>query len=134
MHLQTLFLNLITNALDAMPQGGTLTIKTQKTPSPASTEKKGGVEISITDTGIGISEEAKKKIFEPFFTTRLGKEQALAWPSVVDHQGTPREVEVEAGGEGSTFVYIPALQGSPVLSHSAAQLLVVDDDLSPSTS
>jgi len=116
MHLQTLFLNLITNALDAMPQGGTLTIKTRRTPSPASTEKKGGVEISIADTGIGISEEAKKKIFEPFFTTkRLGEGTglglAICSQIIKEHLGK-LEVESQVGKGSTLFVYIPGLTGS----------------------
>ena len=69
-HLQTLFLNLITNALDAMPQGGVLTIKTQQVSPPFSSEDGRWLEISITDTGIGITEESKKRIFDPFFTTK----------------------------------------------------------------
>ena len=69
-HLQTLFLNLITNALDAMPQGGVLKIRTRHLPETSRPENGGWVEIAIIDTGIGITEESKKKIFEPFYTTK----------------------------------------------------------------
>lgn len=110
--LQTLFLNLITNALDAMPNGGTLTIKTQKiSSSPFENGNKEWLEVSITDTGIGISEETKKKIFDPFFTTKkigegTGLGLSICEKIVKDHSG---RLEVYSKvGKGSTFsVYLP---------------------------
>jgi len=106
-HLQTLFLNLITNALDAMPQGGVLTIKTRTVPSPLSLEDGGRLEISITDTGIGITEESKKRIFDPFFTTKkmgegTGLGLAICDKIIKEHSGSI-EVESEVG-KGSTFL------------------------------
>ncbi|MGQ9777830.1 MAG: HAMP domain-containing sensor histidine kinase [Thermodesulfobacteriota bacterium] len=113
-HLQTLFLNLITNAIDAMPKGGTLTIKTQSL-SLSSSDGKQRVEISITDTGIGISEEVKKKIFDPFFTTKkagegMGLGLSICEKIVKDHAG---RIEVHSDvGKGSTFyVYLPGYRG-----------------------
>ncbi len=115
-HLQTLFLNLINNAIDAMPKGGHLMIKTL---SPSSTpEKEGWVEISISDTGVGISEEIKKKIFDPFFTTKkagegMGLGLSLCEKIVKDHLGR-MEVQSEVG-KGSTFyVYLPIYKGGEV--------------------
>jgi len=108
-HLQTLFLNLLTNALDAMPNGGTLTITTQ--PIPSSSRNGQWVEISISDTGVGISEELKKRIFDPFFTTKnigegMGLGLSICEKIVKDHSGR-MEVRSEVG-KGSTFsVYIP---------------------------
>ncbi len=111
-HLQTLFLNLITNALDAMPNGGTLTIKTQKVSlSPIEDGNQEWLKVSITDTGIGISEETKKKIFDPFFTTKkigegTGLGLSICEKIVKDHSGR-LEVYSEVG-KGSTFsVYLP---------------------------
>jgi len=106
-HLQTLFLNLITNALDAMPQGGVLTIKTRQVPSPCSSEDGGRLEISVTDTGIGITEESKKRIFDPFFTTKkmgegTGLGLAICEKIIKEHSGSI-EVESEVG-KGSTFL------------------------------
>jgi two-component system NtrC family sensor kinase len=113
-HLQTLFLNLITNALDAMPQGGVLTIKTQQTPPTLSSEDRRWLEISIADNGIGITEESKKRIFDPFFTTKkmgegTGLGLAICEKIVKEHSG---RIEVEGEvGRGSTFsVYIPVFE------------------------
>jgi two-component system NtrC family sensor kinase len=106
-HLQTLFLNLITNALDAMPKGGVLTIKTrQGLPSPSLKDGR-WLEIAMTDTGIGITEESKKRIFEPFFTTKkmgggTGLGLAICEKIVKEHSG---KIEIESEvGKGSTFL------------------------------
>jgi two-component system NtrC family sensor kinase len=113
-HLQTLFLNLITNALDAMPQGGILKIKTRHIPESSLPGKGGAVEIAIIDTGIGITEESKKKIFEPFYTTKklgegTGLGLAICNQIVKEHSG---KIEVESEvGKGSMFmVSIPVPQ------------------------
>ena len=113
-HLQTLFLNLITNALDAMPQGGVLTIKTRQTPPTLSSEDGRWLEISITDTGIGITEESKKRIFDPFFTTKkmgegTGLGLAICEKIVKEHSG---RIDVESEvGKGSTFsIFIPIFE------------------------
>ena len=113
-HLQTLFLNLITNALDAMPQGGMLTIKTRQVPPPLSSEDGKWLEISIIDTGIGITEESKKRIFDPFFTTKkMGEGTGLGLPIcekiIKEHSG---RIEVESEvGKGSRFsIFIPVFE------------------------
>ncbi|MGB9628713.1 MAG: HAMP domain-containing sensor histidine kinase [Thermodesulfobacteriota bacterium] len=110
-HLQTLFLNLLTNALDAMPNGGTLTIKTQLFSSPSSSENDQWVEIAIADTGVGISEEVKKRIFDPFFTTKkvgegMGLGLSICEKIAKDHSGR-LEVKSELGKGSTFFVYIP---------------------------
>ncbi|HVP77474.1 MAG TPA: ATP-binding protein [Thermodesulfobacteriota bacterium] len=105
--LQTLFLNLITNALDAMPKGGILTIETRLvSPTPSSKDGR-WLEIAVTDTGIGITEETKKRIFEPFFTTKkmgegTGLGLAICDKIIKEHSG---KIEIESGvGKGSTFL------------------------------
>jgi signal transduction histidine kinase len=99
--------NLISNAIDAMPSGGLLTIATRK-------EVIKGVPyatVTVSDTGEGIKEEHLNKIFEPFFTTRVaskgvGLGLSLTKKFVEDHGG---RVDVESKvGIGSTFVlYFP---------------------------
>lgn len=110
-YLQTLFLNLISNALDAMPQGGTLTIQTRQNRESSLSGNGGCIEISITDSGIGITEESKKKIFEPFYTTKklgqgTGLGLAICNQIIKEHSG---KIEVESEvGNGSLFrVSIP---------------------------
>lgn len=115
-HLQTLFLNLITNALDAMPGGGVLAIRAEETiPSLPSTDVR-WLKISIVDTGIGITDESKKRIFDPFFTTKkvgegTGLGLAICEKIVKEHSG---KIEVESEvGKGSTFlVSFPIFEGT----------------------
>jgi two-component system, NtrC family, sensor kinase len=113
-YLQTLFLNLIANALDAMPQGGRLTIKTQEDHPSASSDNGRWLKISIIDTGIGITEESKKRIFDPFFTTKkigegTGLGLAICDKIVREHSGR-LEVESAVGKGSSFFVFIPVPQ------------------------
>ncbi len=115
-HLQTLFLNLITNALDAMPQGGALTIKTQPVSPPLSSDDGRWLEISIADTGIGITEESKRRIFDPFFTTKkmgegTGLGLAICEKIIKEHSGTI-EVKSEVGKGSTFFISIPAFERS----------------------
>ena len=65
--LKRVFINLVTNSIQAMPNGGTLTAKAQKKQSTKGNEK---ILISFEDTGVGIPEEIKSKIFKPLFTTK----------------------------------------------------------------
>ncbi len=115
-HLQTLFLNLITNALDAMPRGGVLTIKTHQIPAPSSSEGRGCLEVSIADTGIGITEESKKRIFDPFFTTKkmgegTGLGLAICEKIIKEHSGRI-EVRSEVGKGSTFFISIPTYERS----------------------
>lgn len=113
--LQEVFCNLIDNALDAMPHGGTLTIRTYELGGEA--DRRCAVEIS--DTGHGITEEIRDKIFQPFFTTKksgrgTGLGLAIALDTVRAHGGH-MAVESEPG-RGARFVIVlpyPASQ-SPV--------------------
>lgn len=117
-YLQTLFLNLITNALDAMPTGGLLTIKTQEASPPSSSENGRWLKISIIDTGIGITEESKKRIFDPFYTTKkigegTGLGLAICEKIIREHFGR-LEVESAVGKGSSFFVFIPVPQGKRI--------------------
>lgn len=104
-HLRQLFANLITNALDAMPDGGTLTITTRLLPA-AGERPEPAVEVAFADTGTGIAPEDMARIFEPFFTTKpagqgTGLGLAVAKRIVDFHNG---RIDVESKlGLGTTF-------------------------------
>jgi signal transduction histidine kinase len=87
--LRQVFLNLFSNAADAMPQGGTLTVRVSMIESPAQ------VVAEVSDTGSGISPEVLPKITEPFFTTKPeGKGTGLGLPIcrriIQEHHGALR--------------------------------------------
>jgi signal transduction histidine kinase len=96
------FVNILANSLQAMPQGGTLTIQT------AITNGRDGaslMEIQVQDTGSGIPKEAMKKIFNPFFTTRekgTGLGLAIVQTIIDNHNGEIEVVSTE--GRGATFI------------------------------
>ncbi|MCL5063082.1 MAG: ATP-binding protein [Nitrospirae bacterium] len=93
--IQQALLNLVLNAIEAMPEGGTLTI--------SSKIENGSAVVSIGDTGSGISEEIKDKIFDPFFTTKgdgTGLGLSIVYNIVSIHNG---EISFETDGEGTTF-------------------------------
>jgi signal transduction histidine kinase len=113
-NLQTVFFNLITNALDAMPKGGLLVIKTQEVLPQSPSENGKWLKISITDTGIGITEESKKKLFDPFFSTKkigegTGLGLAICEKIIREHSGK-LDVESEVGKGSTFFVFIPIPQ------------------------
>jgi signal transduction histidine kinase len=99
--------NLISNSIDAMPEGGTLTIATQE----KVLRGKSYVTVKITDTGVGISEENMLMIFEPFFTTKLTKKETGLGLSITKKivEGHGGFMKVESKTEkGSTFtLYFP---------------------------
>jgi signal transduction histidine kinase len=99
--------NLLLNAAQATPPGGTITVKTRAVGET--------VELAVIDRGSGIAKKNLESIFNPFFTTRAdGVGLGLAIVSkIVDEHGGHIEVESEEGS-GSTFrVYLPARSGIP---------------------
>jgi signal transduction histidine kinase len=89
--LQQILVNLGTNALDVMKEGGTLTIRTRRS-------AQGGVCLEVVDTGGGIPEEARPRIFEPFFTTKpvgegTGLGLSLVYEIVQQHHG---EIDIDS--------------------------------------
>lgn len=99
--LQQCFLNLVFNSIEAMPKGGTLSIRSDLDPSS------GRVKVEIRDTGCGIPEEHLGHIYDPFFTTKeagqgTGLGLSIVHGIVKAHQG---DIQVDSRpGEGTTFV------------------------------
>jgi PAS domain S-box-containing protein len=99
--LRQVFLNMISNAREAMPEGGTLTIKT--------VSGGGNILIEMSDTGVGIREEHMDKIFDAFFTTKettkgVGLGLSVCYGFIKEHGG---DIKVSSKkGEGTTFTII----------------------------
>ncbi len=101
--LQQVFINIILNAIDAMPRGGKLRIDLFSKESEAV--------VTITDSGHGIKKEYLPRIFDPFFTTKgIGKGTGLglsiSYAIIKDHNGRI-EVESEIGRGSTFFIYLP---------------------------
>jgi signal transduction histidine kinase len=106
--LREVLTNLVFNAVDAMPAGGTLTLRTWSTAA--------GVFLTVGDTGLGMSPAVRQRVFEPFFTTKgekgNGMGLSVAFGIVQGHNGV---ITVESEeGKGSTFtIRLPAAGGKP---------------------
>jgi len=98
--IQEVMVNLVSNSLEAMPNGGRLTIRTRRGPANM-------VTIEIEDTGVGIPEEYLNKLFTPFFTTKAvgkgtGLGLAITYGIIKMHRG---QISVHSKvGQGTTFV------------------------------
>ncbi|MDR3674032.1 MAG: PAS domain S-box protein [Acidobacteriota bacterium] len=146
--LEQALLNLCINARDAMPQGGTLTVKSetvtldaQQAGIPPNCLPGSYASISVEDTGTGIAPEALPRVFEPFFTTKeqgrgTGLGLAMVYGFVKNHDGFVK-VESEPG-HGARFTIslplIPApspqreVRGLGKLQPGQGTVLVVDDE------
>jgi two-component system cell cycle sensor histidine kinase/response regulator CckA len=140
--LEQVLLNLATNARDAMPQGGMLTIHVENCAMEATPELPAGeyVRLSVTDTGMGMDAEIQSRIFEPFFTTKKdhsGLGLATVYGTVKQSGGYV--TLNSASSQGTTFnVYLPmvavpktdsAVPGAITTPVSGQEtILLVDDE------
>ena len=105
--LQQVFTNILINSMQSMPSGGDLRVTTSFNPPVG--EFSGAVEISFTDSGVGIPEENRNKIFEPFFTTKkvgegTGLGLSVSYGIIRDHGG---DIKLDSTvGTGSTFTVV----------------------------
>ena len=130
--LHDVLLNLLFNAIDALPEGGAVIIGTRTVADAA--------ELTVRDTGIGMDEETRRRVFEPFFTTKMDVGSGLGLSSV--HGAVTRaggQIEVESSpGTGTLFTLCLPLwtePPAPVMEEApeerparAARILVVEDD------
>ena len=130
--LNEVITNLVLNAIDAMPKGGTLRIRTRLG------DHRHAV-ITVADTGMGMSEEVRKKVFDPFFTTKGEEGTGLGLSvshSIVERHGGDLKVDSRTG-EGTTFtITLPigmnpsgeaAPGGEPGIERKG-RILLVDND------
>lgn len=123
--------NLVFNAVDAMPEGGTISIRT------ADADR--FVVVEVNDSGVGMPEDVKKRIFDPFFTTKgvgnTGLGLSVSYGLILKARGKITVSSTE--GAGATFtLFLPASRGTPAgRPHSPSQengrsceILVVDDE------
>jgi signal transduction histidine kinase len=128
--LREVITNLIFNAVDAMPMGGKITLRSQ--------EVDGSVQIEVADTGSGMSEEVRLRCLEPFFSTKgeqgTGLGLSMSFGIIRRHEGT---MEVRsAPGRGTTFrLLLPmhrraalASEETPATVVRPLRVLVVDDE------
>ena len=120
-HLSKTIMNLISNAAEAMPEGGTISVSTENryidSPIRGYDDVKAGnyVTLIVSDAGIGIPLRDREKIFEPFYTKKVmgrsgtGLGMAVVWGTVKDHNGY---IDVQSKeGEGTTFaLYFPVTE------------------------
>ena len=121
--LQQLLLNLVVNARDAMPTGGTLTIETRRMSQPAHAQGRDPeiprgdyVALTISDSGEGMDEQVRTRVFEPFFTTKgPGKGTGLGLATVhgIVQQMNGHITVASARGRGTTFrIFLPQAAGA----------------------
>ncbi|MBI1920366.1 MAG: response regulator [Geobacter sp.] len=146
--IDQVLINLVTNARDAMPDGGVLTIETEPAKMDHEFIKTHGYGIpgnfallSVTDTGVGLDEQTRLRVFEPFFTTKeVGKGTGLGlsivYGIVKQHNGYISVYSEQ--GKGTAFkIYLPQIRASVLEAEAVAPLpardghrtiLVADDD------
>jgi PAS domain S-box-containing protein len=130
--LHDILTNLIFNAVDAMPKGGTIAIETQKMGDQ--------VQITFSDTGTGMDEETRRRVFEPFFTTKMDVGSGLGLSTAYNAiTGWGGSIEVDSiPGEGTSFILRFPVWAEEIAEREeksadappprSGKILVVDDD------
>lgn len=129
--LREVLTNIILNAVDAMPEGGRITISTK--------EDEGKVYTSISDTGVGMSERTKRKVFDPFFTTKSPRSSGLGMSlsyGIIARYGGDIEIDTEKGKGTAFTIKLPIYPGvgekerriTPSSKTRMANILVIDDE------
>jgi signal transduction histidine kinase/ActR/RegA family two-component response regulator len=129
--------NLIFNAVDAMPTGGTITVRTREL---ALTEGRSRSLVEVTDTGVGMDEDTRRRCLEPFYTTKGERGTGLGLAMVygmIQRHSAELQIESEVGAgttvrldfptHASSVIY-PSQMTRPVVSTRRLRILLVDDD------
>jgi two-component system NtrC family sensor kinase len=111
--IKQVFLNLLLNSIDALQDGGTITISAEKVESAPGESH---LQITLADTGCGIPKDIIEKVFDPFYTTKdssgnAGLGLSIAKGIIDKHRGT---VKIESESEGGTCVIIALPASDPV--------------------
>jgi signal transduction histidine kinase/ActR/RegA family two-component response regulator len=129
--LKEVLTNVVFNAVEAMPEGGRITVSARPHGS--------WVEVRIADTGVGMREEVRKRVFDPFFTTKGVTNSGLGMSvsyGIVRRHGGEILIETEPG-KGTTFIiHLPSVhpeeemkeEERPVRAVPPARILVIDDE------
>ncbi|MDT7952521.1 MAG: MASE4 domain-containing protein [Acetobacteraceae bacterium] len=141
--LELAILNICTNARDAMPNGGSITIRADNVTGLHRDDVEGDfVRLSIDDTGVGMTEDVRAHAFEPFYTTKeIGKGSGLGLPQVYGfarQSGGTAEVESTPGKGTTVTLFLPRSLAQPapaelepahdVLQPTTGLVLLVEDD------
>ncbi|MBN1382675.1 MAG: PAS domain S-box protein [Deltaproteobacteria bacterium] len=139
------FYNLTKNAMEAMPEGGTLTVRGEnvliRTDEVLDLKEGSYLRISFIDEGVGIPEDNLSKIFDPYFTTKamgdqkgLGLGLAVCYSIIKNHKGQIT-VQSKPGQGASFFLYLPACtdsaeskEGREASQRSKGRVLIMDDE------
>jgi len=147
-HLSKTLMNLVSNAAEAMPKGGTITVSTKNKSVEQAINgydvigKGEYVVMSVADSGIGISPEDVKRIFEPFYSKKemgrsgTGLGMAVIWSTVKDHQGYI-DVKTEVGSGTQFDLYFPVTGmemkaqdlKQPIQAYKGTEKILVVDDV-----
>jgi CheY-like chemotaxis protein len=130
--------NLVFNAVDAMPEGGTLSVRTRRTPDGSRPGAPDRVYIEVSDTGVGMDADTQRRCLEPFFTTKGERGTGLGLATVygsVQRHGAEIYI-VSAPGRGTTvqLVFSAATEAAQVPEPARPaklprqRILLVDDD------
>jgi PAS domain S-box-containing protein len=142
-HLEQVVMNLAVNSRDALPRGGTLTIRTAHTRTASSATPQAAILLSIEDNGVGMTPEVQARAFEPFFTTKeVGRGTGLGLATVygiVQQAGGSIELESAPGSGTSVRIRLPEADpevsperpGSPVEAHGGSETLLLVEDEAP---